>query len=195
LPISGTVAEEDPTTIKKYFWRRCRGGFFIIHQVPIHKSHLPALTLFSICLRFSSPPLHHFPLIFLSPPSPICRFIRLSFSFAIFLLDLFLFALFFCVVIMAQENTKLCDFSNTNNDDFISTQIAPPATSAESCEINAALLNLVMKEQFSGTPNEDAASHLNTFVELCDMQKKKYVDNDIAKLKLFPFCLRDHAKI
>ena len=96
---------------------------------------------------------------------------------------------------MTQENTKLCDFFNTNNDDFISTPIAPPATSAESCDINAALLNLVMKDQFSGTPNKDAASHLNTFVELCDMQKKKDVDNDIVKLKLFPFSLRDHEKI
>jgi hypothetical protein len=73
---------------------------------------------------------------------------------------------------MTQENTKLCDFSYTNNDDFISTLIAP-ATSAKSYEINAALLNLVMKDQFSGSPNEDDASHLNTFVELCDMQKKK----------------------
>ena len=87
---------------------------------------------------------------------------------------------------MTQENTKLCDFSNTNNNDFISTRIAP-VTSAESYEINAAFLNLVMKDQFSGTPNEDAASHLNTFVELCDMQKKKDVDNDVVKMKLFPF--------
>ena len=74
---------------------------------------------------------------------------------------------------MSQENTKLCDFSNTNNNDFISTLNAPPTTSAESYDINAALLNLVMKEQFSGTRNEDVASHLNTFIELCDMQKKK----------------------
>ena len=96
---------------------------------------------------------------------------------------------------MSQENTKLFDFSNTNNNDFISTHIAPPSTSAESCDINAALLNLVMKEQFSGSPNEDAASHLNTIIELCDMQKKKDVDNDIVKLKLFPFSLRDRAKI
>ena len=73
---------------------------------------------------------------------------------------------------MTQENTKLCDFSSTNNHDFISTLIAP-ATSAESYKINAALLNLVMKEQFSGLPSEDAASHLNTFVELYDVQKKK----------------------
>ena len=87
---------------------------------------------------------------------------------------------------MTQENTKLCDFSNTNNNDFISTPIAP-ATSAASYEISAALLNLVMKDQFSGLPSEDVASHLNNFVELCDMQKKKYVDNDIVKLKLFPF--------
>ena len=73
---------------------------------------------------------------------------------------------------MAQDNTKLCDFSNTNNNDFISTPIAPDAN-AKSCEINTALLNLVMKEQFSGIPSEDATSHLNTSVELCDMQKKK----------------------
>ena len=64
------------------------------------------------------------------------------------------------VVTMTQENTKLCDFSNTNNNDFISTLIAPPATSAESCDINTALLNLFMKDEFSGTPNEDAASIL-----------------------------------
>ena len=52
-----------------------------------------------------------------------------------------------------------------------------------------------MKNQFSGNPNEDVAFHLNTFVELCDMQKEKDVDNDIVKLKLFPFSLRDRAKI
>ena len=72
---------------------------------------------------------------------------------------------------MTQENTTLCDFSNTNNNDFIGTLITP-ATSAESCAITA-LLNLVMKDQFFGTPNEDVVSHLNTFVELCDTQKKK----------------------
>ena len=94
---------------------------------------------------------------------------------------------------MAQDNTKLCDFSNTNNNDFISTPIAP-TTDVESCEIITAFLNIVMKDQFSGLPSEVATTHLNNFIDLCDMQKKKYVDNDIIKLKLFPFSLRDHAK-
>jgi hypothetical protein len=44
------------------------------------------------------------------------------------------------------ENTKLCDFTSTNNSDFICTPIAPPAPAANFYEIKPALLNLVMKE-------------------------------------------------
>ena len=88
----------------------------------------------------------------------------------------------------STENTKLCDFTSHKNNDFICTPIAPPATLAPSYEIEPALLNLVMKEQFSGA--RDAASlHLNNFVELCDMQKYKEVDGDTVKLKLFSFLL------
>ena len=51
-----------------------------------------------------------------------------------------------------------------------------------------------MKDQFSVLPSEDAATHLKNSIDLCNMQKKKDVDNDIVKLKLFPFSLRDRAK-
>jgi hypothetical protein len=88
------------------------------------------------------------------------------------------------------ENTKLCDFTSTNNSDFISTPIAPLASAANFYEIKPALLNLVMKEQFSGASTDDAAAHLHNFVELCEMQKYENVDSDIIKLKLFPFSLR-----
>ena len=72
----------------------------------------------------------------------------------------------------SANNTKLCDFTNTNNNDFICTPIAPPTSKADSYEIKPDLLNLLMKEQFSGI-EEDVASHLNNFVELCNMQKYK----------------------
>src|SRR3954466_13461114 len=92
------------------------------------------------------------------------------------------------------ENTKLCDFTRTNNNDFICTPIAPPALEAALYEIKPALLNLVMKEQFSGISTEDVASHLNNFVELCEMHKYRDIDGDIIELKLFPFSLRGRAK-
>jgi hypothetical protein len=67
-----------------------------------------------------------------------------------------------------HENTKLCDFTSTNNSDFIYTPIAPPAPEATFYEIKPALLKFVMKEQFLGVSTDDAAAHLNNFVELCD---------------------------
>ena len=73
--------------------------------------------------------------------------------------------------------------------------VITPLNDVESCEINAALLNIVMKDQFFGLPSEDAATHLNNFVDLCEMQNKNDTDNDIVKLKLFPFSLRERAQI
>jgi hypothetical protein len=92
------------------------------------------------------------------------------------------------------ENTKLCGFTSTNNNDFICTPIAPPAPEANFYEIKPTFLNLVMKEQFSGVNTDDAAAHLKKIVELCEMQKYKDVDGDIIKLKLFPFSSRVRAK-
>jgi hypothetical protein len=92
------------------------------------------------------------------------------------------------------ENTKFCDFTSTKNNNFICTPIAPPAPEANFYEIKPAWLNLVMKEKFSGASSDDAAAHLNNFVELCEMQKYKDVDGNIIKLKLFPFFLRGRAK-
>ena len=80
------------------------------------------------------------------------------------------FFLLAAITMGSTENTKLCDFSSQNNSDFICTPIATCATSAPSYEIKPALLNLVMKEQFSGA-RDDAALYLNNFIELCDMQK------------------------
>ena len=106
------------------------------------------------------------------------------------LVTLFLLA---AVTMGSSENTKLCDYTSHNNNDFVCTPIAPPATSAPFYEIKPALLNLVMKEQLSGV-GDAATLHLNNFVELCDMQKYKEVDGDIVKLKLFSLSLRGRVK-
>ena len=88
-----------------------------IYQVPI-TILISRITLFSICLSFSSPPLHP------------CRFIRhlslSSLSICLFLLACFLFAcLLDCLLVtMAQDNTKLCDFTNTNNNAFTHRRIS-----------------------------------------------------------------------
>jgi hypothetical protein len=114
---------------------------------------------------------------------------KISFLYSCFYLLAFSFAR-----MGTPENTKLCDFTSTKNNDFICTPIAPPAPEANFYEIKPALLNLIMKEQFSGASSDDAAAHLNNFVELCEMQKYKDVDGNIIKLKLFPFSLRGRAK-
>ena len=87
---------------------------------------------------------------------------------------------FYLAKMGTTENTKLCDFTSTNNNDFICTPIAPTAPEASFFEIKPALLNLVMKEQFSGVGTDDAAAHLNNFVELCEIHD---VPHEIIKLK------------
>ena len=148
---------------KKNFWRRCLG---VCAKVNIpsthHNPYLPHYIIF------------HLPLVFLSPQFTLA----VLFALCLYHPSLSLFVSFpVCIlfarvldclfVAMAQDNTKLCDFTNTNNNDFLSTPIAP-LIDAESCEINTALLNLVMKDQFAGLPSEDAATHLNSFIDLCE---------------------------
>jgi hypothetical protein len=45
-----------------------------------------------------------------------------------------------------------------------------------------------------GSASEDGSMHLHDFCEIFDMQKFKNMENDIVKLKLFPFSHRGKAK-
>jgi hypothetical protein len=92
------------------------------------------------------------------------------------------------------ERTKLCDYTNTPNEHFIAKPITTPDIQAESFEVSPSLLNLITREQFGGSAQEDASMHLHDFIKICDMQKFKNVENDVLKLKLFPFSLRGKAK-
>ncbi|KAK8689823.1 hypothetical protein V6N13_088533 [Hibiscus sabdariffa] len=48
--------------------------------------------------------------------------------------------------------------------------------------------------QFGGSPMENARQHLKSFLEICTSFKIQGVSNDVLKLKLFPYSLRDKAK-
>ena len=78
LPLWGNtnVASSD---VKRNFWHRCRGRSSTYTRFLITNLISSQFTLFAICLSFSCPPLHKH-LTFYSP----------SFSFAVFLPDLFL---------------------------------------------------------------------------------------------------------
>jgi hypothetical protein len=163
------------TANQAFFWRCCHRerGFL---QGESLASNLLLCYCFTYFLYFI------FSCIFLSK-------IQKNSSFTYFCLSAFSLAR-----IGTPKNTKLCDFTSINNNDFICTPIVPPAPEEKFYEIKPALLNLVMKEQFCGASTDDAAAHLNNFVELCEMQKYKDIDGDIIKLKLFPFSLRGRAK-
>ncbi|XP_075489512.1 uncharacterized protein LOC142528355 [Primulina tabacum] len=53
---------------------------------------------------------------------------------------------------------------------------------------------MVQQKQFAGTATSDPHVHLRTFLEITDTIKINNVPDDIIRLRLFPFCLRDQAR-
>ncbi|KAL4325029.1 hypothetical protein GQ457_11G029310 [Hibiscus cannabinus] len=58
--------------------------------------------------------------------------------------------------------------------------------------INFNMLNTL--SEFGGLPSENACQHLKSFLLICNSFKIHGVSNDVLKLKLFPYSLRDKAK-
>jgi hypothetical protein len=74
---------------------------------------------------------------------------------------------------MGDQTTKLCDFTNVPNAQFIANPIRSPEIKDDSYKVSPGLLNLIAKEQFGRSASEDASMHLHDFCEICDMQKKQ----------------------
>jgi hypothetical protein len=66
---------------------------------------------------------------------------------------------------MGDMTTKLCDYTNVPNAQFIAKPITSPKIIAESFEVGLGLLNLTCKDQFGGSAGEDASMHLHDFCE------------------------------
>ncbi|KAK9028466.1 hypothetical protein V6N11_025626 [Hibiscus sabdariffa] len=66
---------------------------------------------------------------------------------------------------------------------------------AEHFELKPVLFNMLNTlGKFSGSPAKNACQHLKSFVEICNSFNIHGVSNDVLKLKLFPYSLRDKAK-
>jgi hypothetical protein len=90
------------------------------------------------------------------------------------------------------ERTKLCDYTNTPNDHFIARPITTPDIQAESFEVSPSILNLINRSNLVVVRKRLPLCIF--MILLNDKQKFKNVENDVLKLKLFPFSLRGKAK-
>ena len=74
--------------------------------------------------------------------------------------------------------------------------ITRPNVEANTFEIKPALLQMIQSTvQFYGMLNEDPNDHIANFLEICDTLKYNGVSSDALRLRLFPFTLKDKAKI
>ena len=64
----------------------------------------------------------------------------------------------------------------------------------ENFKLCAGLITMVQTNQFYGLPSEDASSHLQHFLELCDTIVIKDITLASIRLHLFPFSLEGKAK-
>ncbi|KAL4363963.1 hypothetical protein GQ457_04G018220 [Hibiscus cannabinus] len=77
----------------------------------------------------------------------------------------------------------------------LNPSVTMPDFEAEHFELKPVMFNMLNTlGQFGGTPNENARQHVKLFLEICNSFKIHGVSNDVLKLKLFPYSLRDKAK-
>ncbi|KAL4296775.1 hypothetical protein GQ457_12G012040 [Hibiscus cannabinus] len=74
--------------------------------------------------------------------------------------------------------------------------IITPEIQAAQFELKPVMFNMLNSiGQFSGSPHEDARQHLRSFIEVCDSFRQQGVHEDVLRLKLFPYSLRDRARL
>ncbi|KAK9042914.1 hypothetical protein V6N11_071267 [Hibiscus sabdariffa] len=79
--------------------------------------------------------------------------------------------------------------------DDLNRGLVAPKIQAAHFELKPVMFNMLNSiGQFGGSPHEDARQHIRAFLEVCDSFRQQGVHEDVLKLKLFPYSLRDRAR-
>ena len=78
------------------------------------------------------------------------------------------------------------------NDNYSGIRRQP--INANNFELKPTFINIVQHNQYGGLPHEDPNVRLATFLEIADTVKMNRVTEDVIRIRLFPFLLRDKAK-
>ena len=71
--------------------------------------------------------------------------------------------------------------------------VRQPPIETNNFELKPALITMVQQHQFTRHPSEDPNEHLGRFLRMKNTVKLNGVNQDVIKLQLFPFLLRDTA--
>ncbi|KAL4386655.1 hypothetical protein GQ457_09G019260 [Hibiscus cannabinus] len=79
--------------------------------------------------------------------------------------------------------------------DDLNPGIVAPEIQAAHFELKPVMFNMLNSiGKFGGSLHEDARQHIRAFLEVCDSFRQQGVHEDVLKLKLFPYSLRDRAR-
>ena len=95
---------------------------------------------------------------------------------------------------MDQSRRTLGSYANPITAAYGSSICTPPIK-ASSFELNPQLIIIVQQNcQYSGLPQEEPTEFLAQFLQIADTVHDKEVDQDVYRLLLFPFAVKDQAK-
>ena len=100
-----------------------------------------------------------------------------------------------------EQQSHLAVEMNPNAYRSMTDHIYPPRMSAPSCIVPIIEKMVVwpylvpLLPTFHGMESENPYSHMREFEEVCNIFKEETITMDLMRLKIFPFTLKDEAKI
>ena len=96
---------------------------------------------------------------------------------------------------MAQsERRTLGDFAMPDISGSFEGIVAPTIAN-NNFEIKPSIIQMVQNNQFGGLQGEDPYAHILTLLNVCATFKINGVTDDVIRLRLFPFLVRDKAQL